>query len=83
MIFLEHPVHGTHIAYTNQEVEQCEKNGWKRRDAPKLPKKAKEEVENVTTAPDERAVLVEAYRQKHGKRPHHKLSVASLKAALA
>jgi hypothetical protein len=30
LVYLTHPDHGTHICYTLYEVEQCEKNGWKR-----------------------------------------------------
>lgn len=28
MVYLTHPNHGTHIAYTQQEVESCLKAGW-------------------------------------------------------
>lgn len=34
MIFLTHPQHGTHIAYTDLDVALCEKSGWKKMDAP-------------------------------------------------
>lgn len=27
-IYLTHPDHGTHIAYSDQEVERCKANGW-------------------------------------------------------
>lgn len=27
--YLKHPDHGTHIAYTPEEVEACRKHGWK------------------------------------------------------
>lgn len=82
MIFLEHPQHGTHIAYSDIEVAACEKNGWKRREILTARKPAPAEAVEIA-APDGREVLVEAYRQKFGKKPHHKLSVESLKAALA
>jgi hypothetical protein len=28
MRFLDHPQHGTHIAYCAAEVELCQRNGW-------------------------------------------------------
>ena len=31
LTYLTHPLHGTHIAYTEQEIAQCEKNGWTKR----------------------------------------------------
>ena len=35
LVYMIHPNHGTHIAYTPQEVEDCLKNGWTFKDAPK------------------------------------------------
>lgn len=36
--YLKHPEHGTHICYSQTEVDACLKNGWKVReeDAPAL-----------------------------------------------
>ena len=40
MIFLVHPKHGTHIAYSQLEVDECLKNGWVvREDKKKEPEK--------------------------------------------
>ena len=30
LVAMTHEMHGTHIAYTDLEVVECEKNGWKR-----------------------------------------------------
>ena len=30
LIALRHEMHGTHIAYTDLEAKECEKNGWER-----------------------------------------------------
>lgn len=29
LVYLEHPQHGVHIAYSQSEVDECYKNGWK------------------------------------------------------
>lgn len=34
-VYMTHPDHGTHIAYSEVEVETCKKNGWSLRDEPK------------------------------------------------
>lgn len=34
MVYLTHPNHGTHIAYTNLEVEECIKAGWTIKEEP-------------------------------------------------
>lgn len=31
-IYLTHPLHGVHVAYTEDEVRECQKNGWKVRE---------------------------------------------------
>ena len=33
LVYLVHPKHGTHIAYSPLEVEKCKANGWVERDA--------------------------------------------------
>lgn len=36
IVYLTHPKHGVHIAYSDAEVKACEANGWTvRKDAPK------------------------------------------------
>ena len=36
IVYMEHPKHGTHIAYSEDEVKACEANGWKvRQEKPK------------------------------------------------
>lgn len=32
IVYLTHPKHGTHIAYSDDEVARCQSNGWKVRD---------------------------------------------------
>lgn len=34
LVYMEHPHHGTHIAYDHGEVERCKANGWKVREEP-------------------------------------------------
>lgn len=33
--YLTHPLHGTHVAYSQDEVERCQRNGWKVREEPR------------------------------------------------
>lgn len=33
--YMTHPEHGTHIAYSDVEIETCKNNGWSVRDEPK------------------------------------------------
>jgi len=36
LVYMTHPKHGTHIAYSHDEVEMCKRNGWTvREDKPK------------------------------------------------
>ena len=38
LVYLVHPKHGTHIAYSPLEVEKCKANGWVERDKVEPPK---------------------------------------------
>lgn len=33
--YMTHPDHGTHIAYSEAEIETCKQHGWSLRDEPK------------------------------------------------
>lgn len=33
LVYMKHPQHGVHLAYTDDEIKACEANGWVRRDA--------------------------------------------------
>lgn len=37
LVYMTHPNHGTHIAYSQSEVDTCKANGWKVREPPRLP----------------------------------------------
>jgi hypothetical protein len=50
-VYLTHPDHGTHIAYTQDEIDRCLAEGWK------LKVSACEEDKPVASAEVERAVL--------------------------
>lgn len=44
-IYMTHPDHGTHICYSQSEVDSCVKNGWSLRDEPKgSPKESEPEL---------------------------------------
>ena len=54
-IYMTHPEHGTHIAYSDREVAECAKSGWRRQvDVPVAkPVAATVAIEPDTTKPDE------------------------------
>lgn len=69
MIYQVHEKHGQHIAYTDTEAKENEKNGWKTVSEKEF------YGEPVTPEPPEapeptRAELVEMYMLKFGKAPH-------------
>ncbi len=84
LIALRHEMHGTHIAYTDLEAKECEKNGWERDMA------LSEALSGTNTAlaPEPFVVinktpsLAEQYEAKFGKKPHHKMLPATIQAAL-
>lgn len=90
IIVLTHERHGTHIAYSLAEAEECEKNGWMRQEKhPVLgniePVAAKAVFEPATTEQDAQpavAGLSERYQQKFGKKPHWKMKPETIEAAL-
>ena len=52
-IYMVHPRHGVHIAYSQAEVDQCKVHGWSLRDEPKSPQAASE-PELIALAPKRR-----------------------------
>ena len=57
MTFLTHPLHGTHIAYTDQEIALCKKNGWTERDTePHVARLVAESQAPATSEPGNRGV---------------------------
>ena len=71
-IYLTHPEHGTHIAYSEAEERECAKSGWKRRADVLVSKPAAAivAIEPDTTKPDEPTAVAGASSdacQKCGK----------------
>ena len=76
LIAMVHEDHGTHIVYSDQERKICEENGWK--SDPALSRiLAGEAVELVEKS------LVDKYKDKFGKPPHHLMKKANIEKALA
>lgn len=78
VIYLIHPRHGNKVACSEAEAKYDETKGWKRsgvKVAPPEPVKVVE-VENV-------ALIHQRYQEKFGKKPHHKKSLATIKAELS
>jgi hypothetical protein len=86
-IYLTNPRHGKKVAIDLKEAELDKKNGWKEvtKDEFFNTKKAepKSELKPVEVKVDhERDALVEQFKAKHGKAPHHRMSTDSIRAAL-
>jgi len=84
MIYQLHHEHGKHIAYGTVEADANIENGWKtvteeQFNCGQLKEKAKKESETPEFSRDD---LVELHVLKFGKKPHHKLSAAKIKAKL-
>ncbi len=84
MIYLTHPGHGTHIAYTSQEVADCLANGWKIREEPKpVPPPVVEPPKAVSVPiPERPKTWVEKYIEKFGREPHHRMLADTIKRAV-
>lgn len=81
VIYMKHPMHGTKVAICENEAAYDEKNGWMRYNVGTLltPIEAAPVVEYVEDVQE----LRELWEQKHGKKPHHKKSIETLRMELA
>lgn len=82
MIFLEHPLHGTKIAYTDQEAALDIKNGWTKRPSAPEPEAATSTVIPAVEDRLDREELSRLYAEKHGRKPHPKMSLDKLAKAV-
>ena len=73
IIAMRHEMHGVHIAYSDQEAKQAAENGWVRDSALS--------VELAGLAPVDKS-LIDKYKEKFGKPPHHRMLKESIEAAL-
>lgn len=83
VIYLKHERHGNKVACSEEEAKADEKNGWTRYSvsvAEKQPEPVAKPVDPQLWA--ERSALVEQYKEKFGKKPHHKKSVEVLRVEL-
>ena len=86
VIYLDHPKHGSKVACSEIEAATDEKNGWARRQVAALLQSSQAPVNAlIRTEPDadELASLRMRWQEKHGSKPHHKKSAATLRAELA
>ena len=74
MLFaMTHPDHGVHVVYSFDEQKQCEERGWKH--DRELSKSLSGE------APIEKS-LIDKYKDKFGKAPHHLMKADTIQKAL-
>lgn len=73
IIALRHPDHGVHIAYTDAEANAAQESGWKH--DPDLSR-------DLAGQPPIEKSLVDQYREKFGKAPHHLLKKENIEKAL-
>lgn len=71
MIYQIHELNGRHIAYSPQEAFHNEKNGWK----------TVSEDEFYGNSNDN-SDLIQAYVDKFGKKPHHKMKPETIQEKL-
>ena len=92
VIYLDHPKHGSKVACSEIEAATDEKNGWARRQVAALLQSsiAPDEIPTIGNAlirtepdADEMESLRMRWQEKHGSKPHHKKSAATLRAELA
>ena len=87
VIYLKHEKHGTKVACSDAEAKADEKNGWTRytvagrKDETSQP--LKEEKLEVTPSVVSREELAGQYEVKFGKKPHHRMSLATMQSQLA
>ena len=70
---LRHDDHGVHIAYSDAEVKACIELGWS--------KDLALSRELSGSAPVDKS-LVDKYKEKFGKPPHHRMTEKSIQDAL-
>ena len=84
--YLIHKRHGKKIAHQDKEAEADKKNGWTEVSEDEFYGRNKAVPETTKAASDEddaeRAALAKAYEEKYGKKPHHRMSAETLRAAL-
>ena len=73
IIALRHEMHGTHIAYSDAEAKSAEENGWKR--DPDLSRV-------LAGQPMIDKSVVDQYKEKFGKAPHHLMKQENIEKAL-
>lgn len=90
MIYQIHKVHGRHMAANHLESVSNEKSGWVTVTEKEFyarsekPAEVKQEPAKIESSPetDERDQLAALYESKLGKKPHHRMSIESIKAAI-
>ena len=86
IIRMRHPIHGTKVAIAEEEAVADEANGWERIEVAALlkPLPDSEPMEVPVFIPDVEDIdsLRKQWAEKHGKPPHHKKGIATLKAEL-
>ena len=87
-IYLTHPRHGKKVAMQLLEADADKKNGWIEVtedvyfNRVKEPKTEAPKLVNEVKVDRERDELVEQYKVKFDKAPHHRMSIESIRAAL-
>jgi len=84
VIYMKHELHGAKVACSEAEALADEKNGWTRYEVASLlrPSSDTHIAPVQPPASDELTELRGKYEAKFGAKPHHKKSVATLKAEL-
>ena len=73
IIAMKHEMHGVHIAYSDAEAKLAADNGWVRDDI------LSKELAGLTPVDK---TLIDKYKDKFGKPPHHLMKAAGIEKAL-
>ena len=78
MKYMIHPRHGAMHVYSEAEIEENEKHGWKLTDEPGAVKV----LETIMEGESKEKCVAEQYQAKFGKPPHHKMKPETIERAL-
>lgn len=82
VIYLKHPKHGKKVAISEMEAVADEENGWERYQVAALLQPSSDSPHLPVVVFEEETIddLRRQWEEKHGKKPHHRKSIETLRA---
>lgn len=81
IVHMTHPLHGEMDVYTEAEVTANEKNGWIRKQEIPAVEQSNNKPADVSEIVRE-TLAKKRYEDIFGKKPHHRMSLSTIEAAL-